>query len=289
MTKRYRAKRRRHRVLYFPLLGAALSFLVPLGWLFIQVGPEALKDPLHIFAILGRELAANAVLFSYMQLIGLVTLTLAGLALGLGDDRLREHYTRLLSQRRLLSIKNRQLALLSITDNLTGLANRRRLFEIYPVEYKRALRYKSDLCVLLVDVDFFKRINDVHGHFYGDFVLHELGQIFASSRRETDYVARTGGEEFCFLLTETGIQDGLRFADRLRENVANYRFEHKGIRADVSLSGGVASIKDVEPTDLDDKGHRLLTLADEALYEAKELGRNRIVRYEHKPPALVSL
>ncbi len=228
-------------------------------------------------------------LFVYMELISFVLLTLGGVALGLRDNRLREHYNRLLSQRRLLAIKNRQLARLSSTDNLTGLANRRRFFEIYPVEYKRALRYKSELCVLLVDVDLFKRINDTHGHFFGDFVLHEMGQIFASSRRETDYVARTGGEEFCFLLTETGIQDALRFADRLREAVAHYSFEHNKTRAEVFLSGGVASLKDVNPVDLDDKGHRLLALADEALYEAKELGRNRIVRYQPKAPALVSL
>jgi diguanylate cyclase (GGDEF)-like protein len=262
---------------------------VPLGWLFIRTGSAIPKGPAKVLAAAFQDLSADVHLYAYMQAIAFITLTLSGLALGLRDDRLRKHYTRLLSQRRLLSMKNRQLARLSITDNLTGLANRRRFFEVLPVEYKRAFRYKSELCVFLADVDFFKRINDTHGHFYGDFVLHELGQIFASSRRETDYVARTGGEEFCFLLTETSIQDGLKFSERLREAVASHNFEHDGIRAEVRLSAGLASIRDLDSSDADDKGHRLMALADKALYDAKEHGRNRVVRYKPRPAALVSL
>jgi len=208
-------------------------------------------------------------------------LTMTGFALGFRDDKIRQHYLKVVSQRRLLSMKNRQLSRLSITDPLTGLANRARLLDVLNLELRRALRYNSDLCVLVVDVDFFKRINDTYGHIYGDFVLHELGQIFALNRRETDYVARMGGEEFCFVLTQTQIQDALKFGERLRDNVAQYRFEHKGVVIPVNISAGVVSIRDFDPKELDERGNRLYAAADEALYLSKRLGRNRVIRYEH--------
>jgi diguanylate cyclase (GGDEF)-like protein len=260
----------------YPIWGFFLSFSAPLGWLALRIGPSLWARPNDAFLILWQEISNHAFQYGYMHVGAVFTLTFCGFALGWRDDRIREHYNKLLSQRRLLSIKNRQLARLSVTDSLTGLANRLRLHDVLALEYKRALRYNSELCVILVDIDHFKRINDTHGHLYGDFVLHELGQIFATSRRETDYVARTGGEEFCFVLTQTNLNDAIRFAERVRENVAQHRFKYNDIEAPVRLSAGVASVHHIENPDPDDRGQKLLGVADEALYEAKRLGRNQI-------------
>ena len=229
------------------------------------------------------ELQSNFFLYAYMHGGAIFTLTLCGLALGIRDDRLREHYHRLIIQRRLLSIKNRQLSRLSITDRLTGLANYFRLHEVLALEFKRARRYGLDLCVILADIDHFKKINDRFGHLFGDFVLYELGQVFAASRRETDYVARTGGEEFCFILTQTNVTDAIHFAERLREAAGKSKFEHGGYRAEVTLSAGVASVHDVPEGVADDSGKVLLKMADEALYDAKRRGRNCVVRYQAQP------
>jgi diguanylate cyclase (GGDEF)-like protein len=243
-----------------------------------------LLEPGAIGSTIAEEIHRNILLYAYMEIGGVLVLALSGLALGIRDDRIQEHYNRVLSQRRLLRMKNRQLARLSITDRLTGLANYFRLHEVLGSEFKRAQRYNLDLCVLLVDIDHFKKINDSHGHLFGDFALHELGQIFAAGRRESDYVARSGGEEFCFVLTQTQIDDAQRFAERLREIVAKHRFEYRGIRTDVTLSAGVASIKDLVSPTPDEGGKALLSLADEALYLAKRHGRNRV---EHYRPKLV--
>jgi diguanylate cyclase len=267
----------------------ALSFAAPLAWLVFRLVTSGIPVHATAFGGIWAEVESNLLLYAFMQAGAALTLVFSGFAVGWRDDRLREHYNRLLSQRRLLSIKSRQMERLSITDSLTGLSNRMRLQELLALEYKRALRYGTDLCVLLADVDHFKRINDTHGHLFGDYVLHELGQIFAGSRRETDHVGRTGGEEFCFVLTQTHPDDALRFADRLREIVAAFRFEYRGIRVAVRLSAGLASIREAGTTEGDDKGLRLLALADEALYEAKRSGRNLVLRWRPKPVSLPAL
>jgi diguanylate cyclase (GGDEF)-like protein len=115
-----------------------------------------------------------------------------------------------------------------------------------------------------------------------------LGQIFAGSLRDSDYVARTGGEEFCFVLTQTHIEDGLLFADRLRETVQDHKFEYKGVRVDIRLSGGITAIEDLVNNPVQQEGppgQSMLILADYALYAAKRGGRNQIVRYTTNPLA----
>ncbi|HLG18884.1 MAG TPA: GGDEF domain-containing protein [Bdellovibrionota bacterium] len=274
-----RKKKKRKKSWVYPLVGLLLSLTAPLGWLLIQVGPVLILQSGDFWSAVRADIGGNPLLYAYLQVGATVILVLSGLALGIRDDRIQEHYSHVLSQRRLLGIKNRQLARLSITDRLTGLANYFRLHEVLAAEFRRAHRYSLELCVLLVDIDHFKKINDTHGHLFGDFVLHELGQIFAANRRESDYVARTGGEEFCFVLTQTNVADAIRFAERLRESVARHRFEYKGIRTDVTLSAGVASIKDLASPTAEEGGKALMSLADEALYVAKRHGRNRVERY----------
>ncbi|MFH1262157.1 MAG: GGDEF domain-containing protein [Pseudomonadota bacterium] len=265
----------------YPIFGLFLSLSAPIGWLIYRVGWSHFKHPFEALDRVYEELVNNSAIFAFLSILAILVLAAFGYLLGRAEDSLYAHYRRSLSQRRLLGIKNRQLARLSITDRLTGLANRARLMEVLTLEYRRARRYSLDLCVLLIDIDHFKAINDASGHLFGDFILSELGQLFAGNLRDSDYVARTGGEEFGFVLTLTNIDDALRFAERLRDTVAHHRFEHDGARTEVTVSGGVASINDlVREEELTvDRGLQLLARADEALYEAKRLGRNRIVRW----------
>jgi diguanylate cyclase (GGDEF)-like protein len=161
---------------------------------------------------------------------------------------------------------------LSHTDALTNLPNRRRLELDLDLEVARSQRYNRPLACIMLDVDHFKKVNDVHGHQAGDEILSEFGSAFARSLRDSDTAYRYGGEEFCVLLRETDAHAAAIVAERLRVEIAN-RFA--GIRgsAMVTTSLGVAAI----PSDAID-AKTLVAAADRALYAAKAAGRNCVVR-----------
>ncbi len=161
---------------------------------------------------------------------------------------------------------------LSHTDALTHLPNRRRLELDLDLEVARSQRYNRPLACIMLDVDHFKKVNDVHGHQAGDEILSEFGSAFARSLRDSDTAYRYGGEEFCVLLRETDAHAAAVVAERLRLEIAN-RFA--GIRgsAMVTASLGVAAI----PSDAID-AKTLVAAADRALYAAKAAGRNCVVR-----------
>ena len=276
-------KRWRRKVIY-PLLGLLVSLTAPVGWLLLHVRPRLFVHPSQFFAACLTELRSETDLYLYMQISAGITIMFAGFWVGWLEDRLRQQFNRVVSQHRLLGMKNRQLARLSITDRLTGLANYSRFHERLGQEFKRARRYNLELSVLVVDVDNFKEVNDRHGHPFGDYVLHECGQIFASTLRESDYVARTGGEEFCFLLTQTPLEDALRFGERVRTGVFEHSFEHNARRAPITISVGVASVRDLPSSVTDEESKQLYSFADQALYKAKRQGRNRVERYA--PPSI---
>lgn len=164
------------------------------------------------------------------------------------------------------------LTRLSYTDPLTGLANRRRFMEVLSAELARQARSGHELCLLLIDADHFKDINDHHGHHAGDAVLRELGAILmASVRTPSDLPARLGGEEFAVVLPDTRIDEGHRVAERLREQVAGRVFEDGDTCLRVSISVGLVSARGVGLS-------ALLQQADDALYRAKQTGRNRVVQ-----------
>jgi len=173
-----------------------------------------------------------------------------------------------------LEIANRRLEMLSITDALTGLANRRRFTEILEREWQRALRTRSSLGVAMVDVDHFKRYNDHYGHLAGDACLQRVAATLAQSVREDlDLAARYGGEEFALIYPGAPLQMAQPLAERARAAVAALREPHAasdyGI---VTVSVGLAV---VVPTP-GGKAEHSIGLADAALYEAKRAGRNRI-------------
>jgi diguanylate cyclase (GGDEF)-like protein len=169
--------------------------------------------------------------------------------------------------------KNRELARLSMTDPLTGLRNRRYLDEVLRLELLRARRFGSPLCVLMVDVDRFKNVNDRYGHAAGDRVLCELAARLGEGLRETDALGRFGGEEFLLVLTGVDAEGGLVAAERWRARVEAAPVAlGDGRSVSMSVSVGVASLA----ADMDGPA-ALLATADAALYEAKGRGRNCVV------------
>lgn len=159
---------------------------------------------------------------------------------------------------------------LSVTDALTRLFNRRQFEGDFEREYKRAKRYNSELSLAIIDIDFFKKINDTYGHSCGDYVLKEAAYLMLKTFRQTDFVFRYGGEEFAVILTETSAGKALIPLERFRQAIENYNFKYQGKDLKVTVSIGVSSNIDFEtPWEMFDD-------ADKALYEAKNCGRNRI-------------
>lgn len=173
------------------------------------------------------------------------------------------------------AIENAQLfekvRTLAARDELTGLNNRRRFFELAEQELRHALRYGRALSLFLIDVDFFKKINDTHGHQAGDDVLRGVSATCRETLRKPDVAGRYGGEELAVLLPETGLDAAFAVAERLRETIAERSFATKeGASIGVTVSVGVAALSD-EVTSLEG----LIERADRALYEAKDGGRNQ--------------
>jgi diguanylate cyclase (GGDEF)-like protein len=157
-----------------------------------------------------------------------------------------------------------KLAELSVTDELTSLANRRSLSQRLEEEAKRSARTGRAFAVLMIDLDHFKEVNDRHGHQVGDSVLQQCARMLKENIRGTDFVARYGGEEFCVVLPETSLQGAQHVAEKLREAVANLPHPVP------TISVGVAVWQPQVSAD------ELLGQADEALYHAKQRGRDRV-------------
>lgn len=153
------------------------------------------------------------------------------------------------------------------TDVLTGLFNRLKLGSLLDAEITRAHRYTTPLAVILLDIDHFKQINDTRGHQIGDDVLRELAQRLVSNLRTCDAVARWGGEEFLIMLTNSHLQAGHECAEKLRAAIADFPF---AAMPRVTASFGVAELQK------GDQRETLINRADQALYRAKDNGRNRV-------------
>lgn len=163
---------------------------------------------------------------------------------------------------------------LTITDNLTRLFNRRHFDFEFEREFKRAKRYKNDLSIAIIDIDFFKKINDTYGHSCGDYILRETAFIIKDNFRQTDIVCRYGGEEFGIILTETSKETSHIPLERLRKRIENNKFLYKGQPINLTVSIGVTSNTDFESLS------EMFDEADKALYQAKTNGRNMVVKFE---------
>lgn len=164
---------------------------------------------------------------------------------------------------------------LSIADGLTGLYNRRFLSKRLEEEYSKAIRYNTPLSLLVMDVDFFKRVNDTFGHQVGDNALISVARVLQQSVRESDLVGRYGGEEFVVLLPHTGLDKALTVAEKIRLAVSETPVEGMGERR-LTISIGVAGFPDLKVANMEE----LVRKADEALYRAKEGGRNQVIKAE---------
>ena len=160
---------------------------------------------------------------------------------------------------------------LSTTDELTGLPNRRHFINNLKVELSRARRYKRTVCLIILDIDYFKKVNDERGHLFGDFLVREFGWILRRTLREHDFVARYGGDEYVVVCPEIGLSDTVLVAERIRQRVAEHIFTSGRVSCQVTLSAGVAASEGKES----ESYQSLIGRADKALYRAKELGRDR--------------
>jgi diguanylate cyclase (GGDEF)-like protein len=174
-----------------------------------------------------------------------------------------------------------ELDRLARTDGLTGLLNRRALFDMLGVEFRRSRRYSRQLSVLMIDLDNFKAINDRWGHPFGDYVLQATAHIIAANVRESDILGRYGGEEFALALPETDGTQAIRVAEKLRAAIEAFDFRSGGVpRADepplkMTISVGIASL----PLEPEQDEFELILRADRSLYGAKQTGKNRVVQW----------
>jgi two-component system, cell cycle response regulator len=161
---------------------------------------------------------------------------------------------------------------LSVTDDLTQLYNSRYLNQVLRREAKRASRSGRPLSLLFIDLDGFKAVNDTHGHLAGSQALVEAAGVIRGSARETDVVARFGGDEFALILPDTGSEGAAAVGDRVRERVADQAFlAGEGLEIHLTVSVGVATLPDVAAS-----AEELIKAADGAMYRVKESGKDGV-------------
>jgi two-component system cell cycle response regulator len=190
--------------------------------------------------------------------------------------RIKALQSALAARERELSDLNDRLRQISLTDGLTQIENRRSLEERLHDMWQHSVRLHEPIAVVMCDIDKFKNVNDTYGHQAGDSVLKEFAQLLKAEAREIDRVGRYGGEEFLLILPGTVLDAAVTFAERLREKVEKHTFSYAGGTLVRTMSCGVAAsphpkVKDQEA---------LLRAADDALYVAKETGRNRVIRFD---------
>ena len=218
---------------------------------------------------------------------------LTGLAAG-ADDYLTKPFAppelrarvgvgfRVIDFHRQLETKTRLLEELALTDELTGLPNRRAVENWAQREIAGAVRHHFSLSVVIADLDRFKRLNDTFGHEAGDTVLKKFAQILKHNCRSCDMYGRFGGEEFVIVLTHSDLQGAFGAIDNIRERLAETIFTFSGLDVVATASFGIATLEG----DPEDFG-QLMSRADRALYSAKESGRNRIATASRVEPPIL--
>jgi len=172
-----------------------------------------------------------------------------------------------------LKRSNELLLELSNTDHLTGLFNRRYLMEALEREMQRGQRHNGTISLIMMDIDHFKRINDTYGHLQGDVVLQKVALLLQRELRTYDIAARYGGEEFVAVLPDTNLKEAFNVADRVRLSIQGIRFAGPLSGERITASFGIAGVSLPDSNNVDD----LLRSADDALYRAKEAGRNCVI------------
>jgi diguanylate cyclase (GGDEF)-like protein len=255
-----------HHVLY-PILGLLLSFLAPLSAFLLRLWQS---DPVIKWLWIRSELDYNALFYLFMGISMAATLAVFGYIVGKRSESQRAH-NKALAQRA------RELQLRSVTDGLTGAYSHAYLQEMLSIEIERAQRHARPLSVLIMDIDDFKKINDTHGHLFGDQVLEELTETINMNIREEDVLGRYGGEEFLVIMPGADAAAALKVGERVcravaRAAIIDKRGEPGGSRVQVTLSVGVSTFSgqgEITP-------YHLIDTADKHLYRAKKEGKNRV-------------
>ena len=182
-------------------------------------------------------------------------------------DQLGVYAVALEFQKNELEKTNAELESLASTDALTGLKNRRVLFEWLESQFAVSARYGSSLSVVLLDVDHFKSFNDQFGHLEGDGVLRDVARLLQVAQRDCDLVARYGGEEFVIVCSMTDGAGAAKLAERVRSAIEAFDWPHRRITASIGIASLSASTTNAS---------HLLAMADDALYTSKAAGRNRV-------------
>ena len=191
------------------------------------------------------------------------------------SDHLEKEFTNRTAQLKKAKDKLEQL---SITDALSGLYNYRYLIHSLELEITRATRYHRTVALLLMDIDYFKNLNDTYGHLCGDYVIRTVGKLLKSNVRSTDIVARYGGDELAVMLIETDTKSAPEVAEKLKQAIGSHAFQWRTKQLSVNLSIGLATAPAPGIKEVSD----LIDAADRALYQAKRAGRNTIIVFEKK-------
>ena len=198
-------------------------------------------------------------------------------------NRANQELTREIVERKKIEIALREseenYKLLSITDSLTELFNRRYFYEQAQREFARSSRHRRQVAIIMYDLDDFKKINAAFGHIAGDMTLKHIAALSGKKVRQIDLLARYGGEEFICLLPETGLLKACLVAERIRYAIESNQLEYQGNKINVTASIGVAAIEQEIGAHASYMGHvqSIIKLADEALYQAKTGGKNQVV------------
>lgn len=171
------------------------------------------------------------------------------------------------------------LVKVSVTDELTGLYNRKYLHARLEAEMSRARRYGIDLSCLLIDIDFFKTVNDMYGYDWGDILLKKIAEMLSAVIRKEDILTRYGDEEFLLILPNTSESQAFIFAERFRRDIEKMEFipAHEEERHPITISGGIASYPFLE--NVEENPNTIIRYAEHALYNAKQSGKNQIVQF----------
>jgi diguanylate cyclase (GGDEF)-like protein len=239
----------------YALVGAVVALASPVGAFLLRLW---LAHPLLRRYWMLYELRYNYVFYVYMGLGSIATFMTFGWVLGLRSERLK-------IGNRLLSARVDELHLKSVTDALTGAHTYGYLYEVLELEIQRTLNQKTPLSVLLLDIDHFKRVNDTHGHLFGDRVIKETAETIAAHVRSEDILGRYGGDEFVVVMPRADAATARHVAERVRAGIAK-----NGYMTTVSI--GAATFDGASQESPGDLLHR----ADMNLYQAKRDGRNRV-------------
>jgi diguanylate cyclase (GGDEF)-like protein len=234
--------------------------------------PILSRGAIRALVVMENQLSRNAFVGDRLDSVMLIA---GQLAVSVDNALLYASLERKVAERtEALAVANQRLEALSVTDALTGLANRRRLADVLNLEWQRALRPGTPLALAMIDIDYFKAYNDCYGHPAGDQCLRRVAAVLNEAVRVTDLVARYGGEEFAVVMPGVNLVTAKRISDRAREAVVALRQPHEdsplgivtvsvGVAATVPSSAGVPD--------------QLIDLADHRLYQAKNHGRNRVI------------